>query len=442
MNTIMNNLKNKVWIFLICILAGISSCELDDIQDPNNPSVGSLETNATISELQNLLDGIQAAMRNEYGIYFDGVSVIGREVYRFSGSDPRYTGELLGASTGILDAGAFYTQNTYNARYRVIKNCNILITAVKNTKAALSDEQRKALNGLAKTIKAHELLMAFNQQFDNGIRVQVENPDNLGPFLDKTASLNAIAALLDEASGDLKSGGAAFALKLGKGYAGFDNPSSFLKFNRALSARVNAYRENWDGVNSSLLESFISENGDFKSGVYYIFSKSGGDILNEVFYPLNVSGEVRLAHPSLIADAEANDARISKVKKRNAPTTSNGLTSEYDFALYQTNTDPIPIIRNEELILLEAEYYIQKGLTVEAVRTLNIIRNAAGLPNYSGASDKDGLIRELLKQRRYSLYGEGHRWIDMRRYDKLSELPIDRAGDDVWLKFPRPANEN
>lgn len=76
------------------------------------------------------------------------------------------------------------------------------------------------------------------------------------------------------------------------------------------------------------------------------------------------------------------------------------------------------------------------------MRSLNIIRNAAGLADYSGASDKDGLIRELLKQRRYSLYGEGHRWIDMRRYNKLAELPIDRAGDDVWTQFPRPANEN
>lgn len=442
MKKMINLIKIQIWSLIICLLIIVSSCELDDIQDPNNPSIGSIEANATISELQNLLDGIQAAMRNEYGIYFDGVSVIGREVYRFSGSDPRYTGELMGAASGILDAGAFYTQNTYNARYRVIKNCNILITAVKNTKAALSDEQRKAINGLAKTIKAHELLMVFNQQYDNGIRVQVENPDQLGPFLDKTSSLNAIAALLDEASADLKAGGALFALKLGKGFTGFDNPSSFLKFNRALSARVNAYRENWDGVNAALLESFINENGDFKAGVYYIFSKSGGDILNEVFYPLNASGEVRLAHPSFIADADANDTRINKAKKRNTPTTSNGLTSEYDFALYATNTDPIPLIRNEELILLEAEYFIQKGLTIEAVRTLNIIRNSSGLADYSGASDKDGLIRELLKQRRYSLYGEGHRWIDMRRYNKLSELPIDRTGDDVWTKFPKPANEN
>jgi starch-binding outer membrane protein, SusD/RagB family len=47
----------------------------------------------------------------------------------------------------------------------------------------------------------------------------------------------------------------------------------------------------------------------------------------------------------------------------------------------------------------------------------------------------------MLKQRRYALYGEGHRWIDMRRYNLLGTLPIDRAGDDVWVQFPRPANE-
>ena len=27
---------------------------------------------------------------------------------------------------------------------------------------------------------------------------------------------------------------------------------------------------------------------------------------------------------------------------------------------------------------------------------------------------------------------EGHRWIDVRRYNLLSTLPIDRPGDDVW----------
>ncbi|MEP6746723.1 MAG: RagB/SusD family nutrient uptake outer membrane protein [Bacteroidota bacterium] len=60
---------------------------------------------------------------------------------------------------------------------------------------------------------------------------------------------------------------------------------------------------------------------------------------------------------------------------------------------------------------------------------------------YSGASTTDALTTEMLKQRRYSLFYEGHRWIDMRRYNLLSQLPVDRTGDDVWDKFPLPVTE-
>jgi hypothetical protein len=52
------------------------------------------------------------------------------------------------------------------------------------------------------------------------------------------------------------------------------------------------------------------------------------------------------------------------------------------------------------------------------------------------------LITEMLNQRRYSLYFEGHRWIDMRRYNLLGQLPVDRPGDDVWSAFPLPVTEN
>ncbi len=101
----------------------------------------------------------------------------------------------------------------------------------------------------------------------------------------------------------------------------------------------------------------------------------------------------------------------------------------------------IPIIRNEELILLYAEVKAQLGPASDAVTAVHRICNAAGLPNYTGATSTSSLIIEILKQRRYSLYGEGHRWIDLRRYGLLAQLPIDRPGDDVWVQFPIPANE-
>src|SRR4030095_9747723 len=211
-----------------------TSCKVDPIFDPNNPSVGGITQNASLGEIQNLVDATEATMRNDIGFYYDGVSVIGREYYRFSTSDPRFTSDLLGKGSAVLDNNTFYTTNPFDARYRVVKNANILIEALTNTTAAMTDEQRKAGIAYAKTVKAHELLMVLNEQYDNGVRIDVANPDNLGPFLSKDESFNGIQSLLDEANTDLKNNAASFPFNTTL----YNNVASeFSKFNRALAAR-------------------------------------------------------------------------------------------------------------------------------------------------------------------------------------------------------------
>jgi hypothetical protein len=427
-------------VMYLLIALGWSSCTVEPILDPNNPSTSGITQNASLGEIQNLAVGAEAAMRNTLNNYWDGVSVIGREYYRFSTSDPRLTSDLLGKGSATLDNNTFYTTNPFNARYRVVKNTNILIAALQNTKAAISDAQRKAAIAYAKTVQAHELLMVFNQQYDNGIRVDVSDPDKLGPFLSKDESLNAIQNLLNEANIDLKGNGVdlPFSTTLYSKKA-----SEFSKFNRALAARVAIYRKDWNLANTALTESFYDLNGSLTDGAYYLFSTAGGDLLNPVFFPLNTPpAEARVVQPSFITNAEAGDTRLSKAPKRTSTATQDGLSSDYDFWVYKTNVAPMPIIRNEELILIYAEVQAQLNNTANAVTAINKIRNAASLGNYTGATDLNSLITEILKQRRYSLFGEGHRWIDMRRYNRLNELPIDRIGDDVWPQFPRPATES
>ena len=118
------------------------------------------------------------------------------------------------------------------------------------------------------------------------------------------------------------------------------------------------------------------------------------------------------------------------------------LTSLYDLNVYATNTDPIPMIRNEELILIYAEAQAQSGMVDDAKMAIDIIRSSHGLEAYTGETSQDAMIDEILFQRRYSLFAEGHRFYDMRRYDRLGTLPIDRPDDNVWLGFPRPLAEN
>jgi hypothetical protein len=281
--------------------------------------------------------------------------------------------------------------------------------------------------------------MNLNLTYTNGIRVNVADPNHLGPFVDNTAGLAAISALLDSAKTDLSGAQVSFQLA---GFDGFSDAAGLTKFNRARAARVAVYQQQWQTALNDLNASFFNLNGNFNTGVYHVFGTGSGDQLNPVFIPQDQTGEVRVAHPSYVADIAPGDDRVNKVSKRSTPVSLSGLSSDYDVWVYTSSTAPVSIMRNEELILIYAEANIQLGNLAEGVKAINIIRNGHGLGNYSGADTQNALITEMLNQRRYSLFFEGHRWIDLRRYNLLNTLPIDRPGDQVWPEFPLPVTEH
>lgn len=404
----------------------------------NSPTEQDFLNNPTKDQLNNLVSGTESAMRINVGLYLDDVGVIGREMYRFSTGDPRYTTDLLGAEEAKLENTGFYLTNTWASRYRVVKNTNLLIDAAAKS-SFLTGEEKKGYAGFAKTIKAYQLLLNLNLTNNNGVRINVSNPDQLGPYEDRNAALTSIAALLDEGNTDLS--GSTISFPLSSGFSGFNDAEGLSSFNRALAARVAVYREEWDAALAALDASFLDLNGSLTAGVYHVFSTGSGDQLNPAFFPKNQAGDVRLAHPDYATDIDPSDDRINKATLRSSIAFFQGLSSNRDVWVYTSSTAPVPLVRNEELILIYAEASAQAGNLTDGENAINIIRNAHGLADYSGASSEDALITEVLNQRRYSLFFEGHRWIDMRRYNRLDELPVDRAGDDVWEEFPLPVTE-
>ena len=369
-------------------LLSLMACEISDQVDPNSPSLTGVLANANSAQLNNLVFGTLSEIRTDLHIYYDNVGIIGREHYRFSGSDPRYISDLLGQGGGALDNNAFYTTRNYSGRYRTIKNANILVEAVTTTNADLSDEEKNGYLGFAKTIMAHELLMNLNVQYDNGIRVDVNDPDKLGPFIPKDEALSFVSSLLEEASDNLNLAGDAFLFTLNSGFTNFTTPQTFNQFNRGMAARVAVYRGNYSEALKLMDESFLDLNGDFGNGVYYSFSLGPGDQLNELFIGLNATGDIRAAREEWVDEAEEGDTRLSKVSLRDidnpniGPANQAGLSSDYDVNLYQSRTDPIPIIRNEELILIYAEANIHENNLSDAVDALNLIRNGHGLADF------------------------------------------------------------
>jgi hypothetical protein len=158
-----------------------------------------------------------------------------------------------------------------------------------------------------------------------------------------------------------------------------------------------------------------------------------------------------VAHASIAADAQAGDLRLAR-KVIDIPEVqdqaSQGATTDKAFIIYNSLEAPLPIIRNEELILLRAEANLGLGGAAadDALDDINLIRQRSGglAPIGLGAWQAltaDEQLDELLYNKRYSLLFEGHRWIDMRRYDKLDELPLDVPQFVVHEMYPFPVRE-
>ena len=249
----MKNITLKIILF--CTVFSFIGCELKEIENPNAPSTESFADGASQADVQLLAVGLEAVMRNDLEFHYDTVSILAREYYDLTGVDPRYTGELL---KGPLDNNGFLTTRAFAAWYKVVKSANILITAVENSQAGFSDEEKNGYYGYAKTLKAYALLMAANRQYENGIRLDVSDPDNLGPIVGYDEALSGIMDLLNEGRTDLANSSEVFDFVISSGFAGFDTPETFIQFNRALAARVALYQGNYQQVLTMLNGSFLN----------------------------------------------------------------------------------------------------------------------------------------------------------------------------------------
>lgn len=436
-------------ILIIIAIVGVTfGCQIDEQVNPNAPALEDIVENASETDLNNLVTGILARMRSSHSIYVTATGTITRELYLFD-ADPRNRTDLIGTE-GALDNNSFYTTANWTNRYRTIKNCNILLESLTGADATVSDAEKDGYSAFAKTIMAHQFLILWGAYFDSGIRLDVADPDDFGPLVtDEGQVLQFVRDLFDEAFNELS--GAQFAFALTSGFEGFDSPTTFGEFNRALAARAAIYADDRAAARTHLSNSFFDLSGDLSTGPKMIFSTSGGDILNDLYKPDGQNGNQIFASDTWVNEAQdPNDLRLNKVSQRAQPATSSGITVNYETELYETSTSPIDIIRNEELMLIYAEANIGFDNT-EALNGINAVRNAAGLTDLTGTVTVD----DVLVERRYSLWGEGHRMVDLRRTGNLNETYItldnitttDEDGNvvpaqqEIFNQFPLPLTE-
>lgn len=428
----------------------LAACGDLTVPDYNNPSIEDLTANATPTTLRQAAQGMLIGARSYMGAqngYVSLLGIVGRESYNFDPADTRFITEML---IGPLDPGSpAFGANLFALRYRNIRLGNSILAALGPV-AGMSAEQKEAVRGFVKTVQAHDLLTVINTRDDLGAPIDVDiEPTGAPAAIATRAQVFArIVGLLDEGATHLSAGGGTFPLSLGPGFAGFSTPATFRQVNRALRARVDIYLGNYATALTALSASFIAPTGSLGLGAYHAFSTTSGDVENALYDP---TGRAILAHPSIVADAQlqpggARDARVGrKIAALPAPRTVQGVTTDVMFTIYDSPSAPIPIIRNEELILLRAEARWFTGDKLNALSDINLIRSASGglaPTTLTIASSDQAFVDELLYNRRYSLLFEGgHRWIDARRFGRLAALPRALPSHTVPTRFPFPEAE-
>lgn len=443
-------MKTKLFKVVITFIAlfAMNACSLESVPDPNYLGTASIGDDDTALELNSLVYGQFSLARNGLPIYLQVTGTLGKELFNFNATESRWMTELNGLRP--IDNSAFYNGATTSFGLP-IRQANILLSAAeKSTK--ITTEQKNGYKGLANTFKGLAYLYMLNVQYQNGVRLNVEDPFKPSKPATYAESLAGIAGFLDEGATQLDA--ASFAFSMPTGFSSFNTPSLFKQFNRAIALRVAIYQKDWTKAALLYPQTFVNEAG-LKSGPEHTFNPSSPDIANTL---LNTSSVTVVGLNEVFDAIEPNDMRLAKVTTVGGPwsyTSGTNVSAKYKSVVYTSASQSVPIIRNEELLLIGAEIAANQAVPnlAEATRLLNIIRKFNSsppvvppippLPDLPIFATKDQAIDAILKERLYSLWYEGHRWIDMRRYDKIAQIALPNITPPmkVLIQLERPVQE-
>jgi starch-binding outer membrane protein, SusD/RagB family len=213
-------------------------------------------------------------------------------------------------------------------------------------------------------------------------------------------------------------------------------------------------------ADSALHHSFLFDSaalappaaGDFTDplAVYHNYSGTSGDLVNQITFAVGQATTVFVLD-TVVAEFGA-DARAAKLMvgttAPNAPCThcNDIATKQVTVSFYQTPSSPVPIIRNEELVLIDAMVQLGLGHFPQAMASVNAVHQHVGgaalaIPNpgtYVGI--RDLILHEL----RLSNIGEpgAERVLALRNYGlEALQTTTWGAADTHATVLPIPISE-
>ena len=444
-----------------------AACKDNPVVPPvDAPTTNAVSGQLTAAGVRTLALGVLANDRNLVSelSYMKLPEIYARDMFRIDPNEPRYVTETLG---GSADPGGFSGSGGWTNGYVTIRAANTLLAALPNTpESQVSAPQLQATEGLIQTFKALEYYRLLELRDTLGVALQPDNdPNTVWPIVCKAKALDYIAALLDSANTTLVAAGSASLpftpptgfTKYGRDYS---KASNLVLFNRGLKGKVDVYRglQHQSPVAGAFTQAIAELNtalgtavpggvpaSQFKTGLYVTFVAGGTE------NSPNPLSDSRIGVNPRAKDAlEAGDTRASKIISRST-ISGSGISTDLTYVGADAGnaanlTNPIAILRDEELVLLRAQAYFEAGQPANGLADLNSVRTTYGLPALTLA-DVPTLADQrnaLLYEKRFSLFFEGpQRLVDLRAYGLLKAgiTPPELSSDPFNTAIPIPKTE-
>ncbi|HEX7979292.1 MAG TPA: RagB/SusD family nutrient uptake outer membrane protein [Gemmatimonadaceae bacterium] len=443
-----------------------AGCVDQTVVSPENaPTTQALSGDLTAAGVQTLALGVlaqdRALVRGDL-TYLGLTAIYARDAYRIDPNESRYVSETLG---GQPDPGSFAGGGGWTNGFVTIRAANSLLAALPSAlETQTSPAQKNVVAGLIQTMKALEYYRLLELRDTVGIPIQTQSVDSVPPLSCKANVMDYIASVLDSGLTALNAAGAATKLP-------FTPPSGFTAYgrdyrtaanltllNRGLKGKVDVYRglQHQKPVASAftaaITELTLALGGaapgavpaaNFQKGAFVTFVAGGTE------GAANPLSDSRIGvNPKAQAALQAGDTRASKIITRST-LAGQGLSTTFTYVGASTadpanQTRPIAILRDEELVLLRAQAYIETNQLTEATADLNSVRTSYGLTAYPVFADQASARTALLYEKRFSLFFEGpQRLVDLRAYGLLKAgiTPAEVTGDPFNTAWPIPKAE-
>lgn len=228
----------------------------------------------------------------------------------------------------------------------------------------------------------------------------------------------------------------------------------------ALLARVQLYAQNWEEAAKWATQVIEAPGYRLEEELSQVFLRESSEALWQFkpeplkntyeanqFIVKSMSGQQYVLTESLIQDFAPRDLRKDIwLGQYTDDNTGNTFYFPYKYKEDLNTTESLEysvVFRLAEQYLIRAEARTHLGQLVEGKQDLNHIRSRAGLSN-SQAHTETELMAAIMQERRVEFFSEyGHRWFDLKRAQKASEVlaPIKSNWRDTDVLLPIPESE-